>query len=100
MKAIAVIILPAFLLGGCSSLSATAEKLGVNFWSNSPMKAPCKVASYGEGAGFCIGNPIEKPSEEELDLLRGRYIVEMLDPPEFYSSDQPEYNAPNVALAP
>jgi len=64
-------------LAGCASLSQTATDLGVNFWSQSAAKkAPCKsVASLAEDVE-CVGLPIEKPSEDEIIELRGRYTVE------------------------
>lgn len=63
-------------LAGCASLNKTASDLGVNFWSRTAKKAPCKsVASLTEEVN-CEGVSIDKPSEDEIIKLRGRYIVE------------------------
>lgn len=68
-------------LGGCTSLNDTASKMGVNFWSKTAKKAPCKsLASANEQISsddiYCVGVPLDKPSESEIIELRGRYIVE------------------------
>ena len=71
------IITAVLTLSGCSSLNATAEKLGVNFWSKKTLKAPCKVASLESDGVFCVGVPLQKPDDAELLTLRGLYSFDV-----------------------
>lgn len=63
-------------VGGCASLNKTASDLGVNFWSQKAKKAPCKSVASLSDEVECVGLPLEKPSEDEVIKLRGRYTVE------------------------
>ena len=76
LRNVLVLAICASSLAGCASLNKTASDLGINFWTKSAKKAPCKsVASLAEEVE-CVGLPLEKPSEEEIIKLRGRYTVE------------------------
>ncbi len=63
-------------LSGCQSVNELATGLGVNFWSYSPKKAPCLPVASAEDDIYCVGIPIDAPTEEEILKLRGRYQVE------------------------
>jgi len=77
-KTLLILFFSAVLLPGCSSINKVADDIGVNFWSHSAKKAPCKSASTlsGEDANQpCISKALPKPDDGEILKLRGRYTI-------------------------
>ena len=76
LRNVLILAICASSLGGCASLNKTATDLGINFWSKTAKKVPCKAVAALTEEVECVGLPLEKPSEEEIIKLRGRYTVE------------------------
>jgi len=77
-KAILIIPVAAIMLTGCSSINKVTHDIGINFWSKTSKKAPCKVVNNLESEASelpCIGTILPKPTEEEALKLRGRYTI-------------------------
>lgn len=66
------IILLGLTLSSCASLNSFADDVGINFWSHSEKKAPCKVASMSKDVP-CEGIKLTHPSDDDKLILRGSY---------------------------
>jgi len=80
IKKVISIVTIGLMLTGCSSINKFTSDLGVNFWSSEQRKAPCMVAFETTSADAvlelpCETEPLEKPTENEIIELRGRYEV-------------------------
>ena len=71
-----IVLIVSFALGGCTTLNQAAAKLKLDFWNTKVTKAPCKLQASNSEEFNCTGVPIQKPNEDEILKLRGRYIVE------------------------
>jgi len=77
-KTLLTVFLSTLMLGGCSTINKVADDIGVNFWSKSAKKAPCKsvlALPDKDSNQPCITKSLPAPNDDEILKLRGRYTI-------------------------